>query len=78
MTVGARIRAVRNAKNLTLADVACKVGITPQALSYIERNERRVSVELHENIATALQVDINTFFAHELNDASIKEGSIDV
>ncbi|AHE55521.1 LexA family protein [Sphingomonas sanxanigenens] len=51
-----RIREIRNAKGLTMRDLADKMGVHFTTLAKIERSERRLSLEWMERIASALEV----------------------
>lgn len=56
--VGPRIRGLRLQRDLTLKDVADKVGITPSALSQIERDRSNPSLSRLKAIASALGTTI--------------------
>ena len=60
--IGAEIREVRKARNLTLKDLSEQVDCSIAYLSRIERGEARVSVDLLEQISAALDVDPKWFF----------------
>ena len=51
MVKGSRIRELREAKGLTLADAAKEVGISHNMMLYIEKGLRQPSVESLKNIA---------------------------
>jgi transcriptional regulator with XRE-family HTH domain len=52
-----RLRAVREAKGLTLREVARRVGTDPTNLSRIERGLRRPTVPLLLRLSRALDLD---------------------
>lgn len=54
-----RIREIRKAKNLTLADISGSIGISIAYLSDIERGNRRGSDGTLKRIATALGVSVS-------------------
>lgn len=62
MTVGEKIRAIRVAKKMTLAEVEGRAGLTDGNLSRIERGKQWVSEEVLRNIAQALMVRVADFF----------------
>ncbi len=55
MSVGERIRRRREALNLSQAEVARRVGATPQAISLWELGERRIRAEFLTRLAQALE-----------------------
>lgn len=59
---GRRIRAARKAAKLTQERAAEKAGIAPNFLGYIERGEKRPSLEVVFALAKALDVSAETFF----------------
>ena len=60
--IGAEIREVRKARNLTLKDLSAEVDCSIAYLSRIERGTARISVDLLEQISAALEVDPKWFF----------------
>lgn len=56
--LGKRIRELRSAEGLTQDKFAEKVGISSKYLGEVERGEANVSVQILENIANALTVDM--------------------
>ena len=60
--VGPRIRSLRLQRRLTLKDVADKAGITPSALSQIERNHSNPTLGSLKAIASALGTTIGHLF----------------
>jgi len=50
--LGPRIRTLRLQRRLTLQDVAAKAGITPSALSQIERNHSNPTLSTLKAIAS--------------------------
>lgn len=58
--IGDRIREARMANNLTLDELAQRMGYTSRsAISHIERGERKVSSDKLKSFAKALNVDVN-------------------
>lgn len=70
MTIGERIRLLRNQKHLTLAEVAARIGMTSAGLSLIELGKRRITTEQLEMLAVALAVKPAVFFDGAINEAS--------
>jgi len=60
--LGADLRALRKAQNLTLADLAAASGRSVSFLSKIERGLARPSVTALQEIAEALRVPVGWFF----------------
>jgi transcriptional regulator with XRE-family HTH domain len=60
--LGPRIRTLRLQRRLTLQDVAAKAGITPSALSQIERNHSNPTLSTLKAIASALSTTIGHLF----------------
>jgi transcriptional regulator with XRE-family HTH domain len=60
--VGPRIRTLRLQRRLTLQQVADKAGITPSALSQIERNHSNPTLSSLKAIAAALSTTIGHLF----------------
>lgn len=63
--LGARIRGIRKAKNLTIKDVASDAGVTIGLISQIERNLANPSVKSLRKIADVLGVPIASFFSQQ-------------
>lgn len=54
--VGARIRAIRKQRGMTLKQVAEKLGTTPQTVQRLEADTMTLSIDWLERICAALQV----------------------
>lgn len=61
-TVGARLRACRKERSLTLKQVARRTGLSVSLLSQIERAESAASVASLYKIAAALKINLQTLF----------------
>lgn len=70
MTVGEKIRAIRVAKKMTLAEVEGRAGITDGNLSRIERGKQWVSEDVLRSIAQALMVRAADFFDDATPDST--------
>ncbi|MGC2006288.1 helix-turn-helix domain-containing protein, partial [Trebonia sp.] len=57
-TFGQRLRHVRRARGMTLADLGARVGRTPSVLSLIENGKREPRLTLVEQLATTLGVPV--------------------
>ncbi|WP_417841999.1 XRE family transcriptional regulator [Terasakiella sp.] len=57
------IRTARKSKNLTLEEVAGKIGVTATTVSRWEREPRRVTVPVLENLAKVLEMDAKELLA---------------
>src|SRR5437764_13732109 len=55
--IGVKIRAARKALNLTLEELGKRIGVTNQALSAIEREEKNPSRQTLMNLARVLKTD---------------------
>lgn len=62
MNAGEKIRAIRVAKKMTLAEVEGRAGLTDGNLSRIERGKQWVSEDVLRSIAQALLVRVADFF----------------
>lgn len=60
--VGPRVRALRTQRQLTLDGLAAKVGVTPSALSQIERDQASPTLGTLKAIASALGITIGQLF----------------
>ena len=56
------IRFLRKQRNLTLAELSMRSGLTTAYLSMIERGKRQPSMQSIQKIADALQVDKEVFW----------------
>lgn len=56
---GSRIRAVRNARNMTAKKLARTVGITEESLAHIESGVRSTSLHTFYRIAVALDASMD-------------------
>ena len=68
LQLGARIRALRQARQLTLRDVAARAGVTESFLSQVERDIASPSIATVQRIARALDLSIAQLFAEEPRD----------
>jgi predicted transcriptional regulator/DNA-binding XRE family transcriptional regulator len=59
MTMGQRLRHLRRARGLTLAELGSRVGRAPSALSLLENGRREPKLSVLEDLATALSVPVD-------------------
>ncbi|MBU0513371.1 MAG: helix-turn-helix domain-containing protein, partial [Proteobacteria bacterium] len=67
--LGAKIRRMRNAEQLTLADLAEKTGLSISFLSQVERGHNDPSINSLRKIANALGCPLTTFFEERVRSA---------
>ncbi|MBW9334553.1 helix-turn-helix transcriptional regulator [Herbaspirillum sp. RU 5E] len=65
MKIGEKIRLIRKARDLNLADIENAIGMANGNLSRIERGAQWPSEETLKEIATALGVHVSAFFLPE-------------
>jgi transcriptional regulator with XRE-family HTH domain len=65
LQLGTRIRSLRQARHLTLRDVAERAGVTESFLSQVERDVTSPSIATVHRIARALDLSIAQLFAEE-------------
>jgi transcriptional regulator with XRE-family HTH domain len=65
LQLGARIRALRQARRLTLRDVSARAGVTESFLSQVERDVTSPSIATVQRLAHALDLSIAQLFAEE-------------
>lgn len=77
MKIGEKIKELRNARGLTLADVEARAGLSDGNLSRIERGKQWLTEEKLYAIAAALNVPVHELFlAHDsLNVAAAEQVS---
>jgi transcriptional regulator with XRE-family HTH domain len=71
--VGPRLRQIREARHLTLADLAVRTGISKSTLSRLETGQRRPTLELLLQLADAYRVPLDDLVgAPETGDPRIR------
>ena len=65
LQLGTRIRSLRQARHLTLRDVAHRAGVTESFLSQVERDVTSPSIATVHRVAQALGLSISQLFAEE-------------
>ena len=71
MELATRIRSIREAYQMTQADIAYKANISPQAYGKIERRASKTKFETLEKIALAIGVSV--IFLIDLKNKSFTE-----
>jgi transcriptional regulator with XRE-family HTH domain len=68
MTIGERLRILREEKSLSLREVSIQIGIDSSLLGKIERNERQPTKQQIINIASFFEVDEKQLMTEFLSD----------
>lgn len=71
VSVGRKVRELRKERNLSQRDLACQAGLSPNAISLIERDEISPSVATLQRLAIALQVKMSYFFEEDNNQLPV-------
>jgi len=71
--IGNRIRELRKERNLSLRDVAFKIGMEPSNLSVIENGRSNPQILTYARIASALSVELSSIFIIEFDFQSFGE-----
>lgn len=64
--LGARLRDLRSAHELSLRELGAQVGLSPSFLSEVERGIVEPSISALKRIAAALDVRLEYFFTHDI------------
>jgi transcriptional regulator with XRE-family HTH domain len=75
--IGARLRAERHKKSLTVRELARRVGVSPSLISQIERDKVNPSVSTLWGIVTALGLTMGDLFAHVEAPSGLRPVSAD-
>lgn len=71
LSLGVKLRELRKERNLSQRDLAGQAGISPNAISLIEREEISPSVATLQRLATALKVKMSYFFEDNNTQVSV-------
>ena len=71
INVGARLRALRSERSLSIRALARKSGLSANALSMIERDKTSPSVSTLYKLADGLGVPVTSFFGNETDSATV-------
>ena len=64
-SLGSKLRAIRDERHLSQRELAQQAGLSPNAISLIERDEHSPSVATLQSLAAALHVRMSYFFDDE-------------
>ena len=70
MTLGEKIRTIRNSRNMTQEQLAQEAGISLGAIKKYESNDRKPKSDQLQKIADAFQISVNVFIENEVNTIS--------
>ncbi len=70
MDIGARLQAVRKAKNLSQRELAKRVGVTNSTISLIEQNKVSPSVSSLKKVLDGIPISLADFFTPDEADAA--------
>lgn len=65
MTIGARIKTSRKKANMTQAELAELVDVSPSSIRMYETNKRNVSLEILKKISTALNISMSDLIGYD-------------
>lgn len=68
--IGTQLRALRKSKNMSTQQLADKVNVSQSYISKFENGRANPDIEMLENILKALDTNLSSFFATELEDMS--------
>jgi transcriptional regulator with XRE-family HTH domain len=71
MDIGARLQAVRKAKNLSQRELAKRVGVTNSTISLIEQNKVSPSVSSLKKVLDGIPISLADFFTHDFDDGAM-------
>jgi transcriptional regulator with XRE-family HTH domain len=74
--LGNRVRMIREARGLTQEDLAEKSETSSQYISSLERGLRNVTLQMLDNIANGLQVDLLNLFAFDSTSTNVSKQSL--
>lgn len=66
--IGIQLRALRKSKNISTQELADKVSVSQSYISKFENGRSKPDIEMLENILKALDTNLSSFFASELED----------
>ncbi len=71
MDIGARLQAVRKAKQLSQRELAKRVGVTNSTISLIEQNKVSPSVSSLKKVLDGIPISLADFFTHDFDDGAM-------
>jgi len=73
LLVGRRIREERKRAGLTLEEISEISDITPSFLAYVERGQKKASLDTIQKLANALRTPVSALFSTVLRPSNQKE-----
>lgn len=71
--IGRKINHLRKQNNMTLEQLADKLGVTRGFVGHLEKGRRKISIEHLEEIAELFDVDIAYFLADEMTEFDLSK-----
>ncbi|MBV9327731.1 MAG: helix-turn-helix transcriptional regulator, partial [Chloroflexi bacterium] len=71
LLLGGRIRAARQRRELSVAELAASAGVSKSLVSQIERGRAAPSIDTVRRLASALQVPVFSFFLDEPDNGMV-------
>jgi len=75
MELGKRIKQIRTSKGISARYVAVTLGVDPSTLCKWENDSRSVRADILPDLARALGVKIQDFYADEVDETPIKSNT---
>jgi transcriptional regulator with XRE-family HTH domain len=76
--IGDKIKELRSARNITQADLANMIGVTPSAVSSYETIERQPSYDVLIKLAACFNVSTDFLLGFNKRDAESKNDVVDI
>jgi len=76
VTIGDKVRYLRQSKNMTLAALSRASGLSDRAIRYIENNERTPGVDAIRKLAAALDVGTDYFMEEDLLQQELQKEEV--
>lgn len=76
VTIGDKVRYLRQSKNMTLAALSRASGLSDRAIRYIENNERTPGVDAIRKLAVALDVGTDYFMEEDLLQQELQKEEV--
>ncbi|MGO1542757.1 MAG: helix-turn-helix domain-containing protein [Gulosibacter sp.] len=74
--LGPRLRAARQARNLTLAELAARANISSSTLSRLESGKRQATLELLLPLTRVLDIRVDDLLEHQATDPRVQRAPI--
>ena len=76
VTIGDKVRYLRQSKNMTLAALSRASGLSDRAIRYIENNERTPGVDAIRKLAAALDVGTDYFMEEDVLQQELQKEEV--